>query len=48
MLILYFDFNPRCLLGVAHWMRIEYSLRCSKVIEYPIKDSPLPIKGEYT
>ena len=37
MLILYFDLNLCCLLEVALWMIVGYSLRCSKVIEYPIK-----------
>ena len=45
MLILYLDFIPCCLSEVAHRVMIGYNLRCSKVIEYPTKDSPLPIKG---
>ena len=48
MLILYFDFIPCCLPKVAHMVMIGCSLRYSKVIEKPTKDSPLPIKGEYT
>ena len=48
MLIMYLYFIPCCLLEVAHRVMIGYSLRCLKVIEYPTRDSPLPIKGEYT
>ena len=48
MLILYFDFIPYCFPEVAHRVMIGYSLRYSKVIEKPIKDSPLLIEGEYT
>ena len=33
MLILYFDLDLCCLLEVALWMIVGYSLRCSKVIE---------------
>ena len=32
MLILYFDLNPCCLLEVALWVIVGYSLRYSKVI----------------
>ena len=48
MLILYLNFIPCFLLEVAHRAMIGYNLRCSKVINYPTRDSPLPIKGEYT
>ena len=48
MMILYFDIDPCCLLEVALMMNFGYNLRYSKVIRYPTKDSPLPIKGEYT
>ena len=48
MLILWFDFIPCYLPMVAHRVMIGYSLRYSKIIEYPTKDSPLPIEGEYT
>ena len=48
MLILYFDFIPCCLPEVTNRVMIGCNLRCSKVIEYPIKDSPLPIEVEYT
>ena len=47
MLILYFDFDPCFLFKVALWVMIRYSLRYLKVIEYPIKDSPLLIEGGY-
>ena len=33
ILILYFDFIPCYIFKVAHRVIIEYSLRCSKVIE---------------
>ena len=48
ILILYFDFISYYLFEVTHRVIIGYSLRCSKVIEYPTKDSPLLLKGEYT
>ena len=48
ILIMYLDFLPCCLLEVTHRVMIEYNLRCSKVIEYPIRDLPLPIKGKCT
>ena len=48
MMILYFNLNPCCILEVSFGMRIGYSLKHSKVIEQPIKDSPLPIEGGYT
>ena len=41
MLILWFNFIPCYLLEVSHRVMIGYSLRYSKVIEYPTKDSPL-------
>ena len=47
MLILYLNFIPCCVPKVAHRV-IRYCLRCSKVIEYPTKDSPLQIEGEHT
>ena len=48
MLILYFNLIPYCLSKATLRVMIEYNLRCLKVIEYTIKDLPLPIKGEYT
>ena len=33
MLILYFDFDPCCLVEVALWMIVGYNLRYLKVIE---------------
>ena len=48
MLILYFNLDPCCLFEVILWVMVGYSSRYSKVIEWPAKDSPLPIKGEYT
>ena len=48
MLIMYFDFIPYCLSKIALRVMIGYTLRCSKVIEYPPKDSPLPIEKENT
>ena len=48
MLILSFDFIPCCLSKVSLKVMIGYNLRCLKVIEYPTKDSPLSIEGEYT
>ena len=46
--MMYFDIDPCCLLEVALWVNFGYNLRYSKVIRYLTKDSPLPIKGEYT
>ena len=48
MLIIYFDLDPCCLLEVALWVIVGYNMSYSKVIEYPTKDSPLPIEGEHT
>ena len=45
ILILYFDSIPVASREVARRVMIGYSLRYSKVIEYPIKDSPLLIGG---
>ena len=43
ILIMYLDFIRCCLSAVAHRVVIGYNLRCSKVIELPTRDSPLPI-----
>ena len=48
MLIMYFDFIPCYIFKVAHKVIIGYRLWCSKVIEFPTRNLPLPIKGEYT
>ena len=48
MLILDLDFILYCLSKATYRVMIRHSLKCSKVIEYPIGDFPLPIKGEYT
>ena len=48
MMIMHLDFIICYLSKVAHRVMIKYNLRCSKVIEWPTKDFPLLIKGEYT
>ena len=45
ILILYFDLDPCCLLEVTLWVMVGYSLRYSKVIDEPTKDSPLLNRG---
>ena len=43
MLIMYLDFTLGCLSVLTHRVMIKYNLRCSKIIERLIRDSPLPI-----